>query len=107
MLKKIRENAFAYLHGHEVGGTNPSLLESLSSTKLNLLYNVGFNEEVAGDSALYWNKDAGSLSELIEKADKLSTEEIEEFSRKAHDRIKESYSWDYIIDSLHGIWEKN
>ncbi len=107
MLKKIRENAFAYLHGHEVGGTNPSLLESLSSTKLNLLYNVGFNEEVAGDSALYWSKDAGSLSELIEKADKLSTEEIKEFSRKAHDRIKESYRWDYIIDSLHGIWEKN
>jgi rhamnosyltransferase len=37
LLRKIRENAYAYLHGHLVDGTNPSLLESLSSTKLNLL----------------------------------------------------------------------
>ena len=37
LLKKIRENAYGYIHGHEVGGTNPSLLEALASTKLNLL----------------------------------------------------------------------
>ena len=45
LLKKIRENAFAYLHGHEVGGTNPSLLEALASTRLSLLLDVGFNRE--------------------------------------------------------------
>jgi rhamnosyltransferase len=32
LLKKIRENAYGYFHGHEVGGTNPSLLEALGST---------------------------------------------------------------------------
>ena len=31
LLKKIRENAFAYFHGHTVGGTNPSLIEALGS----------------------------------------------------------------------------
>ena len=31
-LRYIREHAFAYLHGHEVGGTNPGLLEALWST---------------------------------------------------------------------------
>ena len=40
LLKKIRENAYAYLHGHTVGGTNPSLIEAMSSTQLNLLFNV-------------------------------------------------------------------
>ena len=35
LLMKIRENAYAYFHGHEVGGTNPSLLEALGSTILN------------------------------------------------------------------------
>ena len=39
LLKSVRKNAFAYLHGHEVGGTNPSLLEALGSTSLNLLLN--------------------------------------------------------------------
>ena len=29
LLMKIRENAYGYFHGHEVGGTNPSLLEAL------------------------------------------------------------------------------
>ena len=37
---KIRENAYGYFHGHEVGGTNPSLLEALGSTRLNLLLDV-------------------------------------------------------------------
>ena len=40
LLKKIREGAYGYFHGHEVGGTNPSLLEALASTKLNLLLDV-------------------------------------------------------------------
>ena len=47
LLKKIRENAYAYFHGHTVGGTNPSLIEALGSTDLNLLVDVGFNKEVA------------------------------------------------------------
>ena len=70
LLKKIRENAYGYFHGHEVGGTNPSLLEALGSTDLNLLLNVPFNREVALDSALYWTKKSGSLARLIETADK-------------------------------------
>ena len=56
LLKSVRKNAFAYLHGHEVGGTNPSLLEALGSTQLNLLLNVGFNQEVGLDSCIYWGK---------------------------------------------------
>lgn len=97
LLKKIRENAYAYFHGHEVGGTNPSLLEALSSTKLNLLLNVGFNREVGADSALYWGKEDGELARLIHQADALTAEEIEAFSQKATARIAEAYSWDYIV----------
>ena len=66
LLKKIREEAYGYFHGHEVGGTNPSLLEALGSTKLNLLLDVGFNREVAEDAALYWTKEDGNLAALID-----------------------------------------
>lgn len=96
LLKKIRENAYGYFHGHEVGGTNPSLLEALGSTDLNLLLDVGFNKEVAEDSALYWSKEDRNLAELIEKADQLTTSEIAEFGTKAKRRIEEAYSWEYI-----------
>ncbi|NCC55712.1 MAG: DUF1972 domain-containing protein [Erysipelotrichia bacterium] len=98
LLMKIRENAFAYLHGHEVGGTNPSLLEALGSTKLNLLLNVGFNREVAELAALYWSKEPGDLAMLINEADQMSNYEIEKISIKARQRIESLYSWQYICD---------
>ena len=84
LLMKIREQAFAYFHGHEVGGTNPSLIEALGSTELNLLLKVGFNEEVGLDAALYWTKEAGNLANLIEKADAMSAEERLAFGKKAN-----------------------
>ncbi len=98
LLMKIRENAYGYFHGHEVGGTNPSLLEALGSTDLNLLLDVGFNREVALDAALYWDKKEGSLAGLIDKADGLPAEAIESFGMKAKKRISEAYSWSFISD---------
>ena len=41
LLMKIRENAYGYFHGHEVGGTNPSLLEALGSTDLTYCWMLG------------------------------------------------------------------
>lgn len=96
LLMKIRENAYGYFHGHEVGGTNPSLLEALGSTDLNLLLGVGFNREVAEESALYWSKDEGDLAALIERADALSANEIAAYGEKSSARIKEAYSWEFI-----------
>ena len=96
LLMKIRENAYGYFHGHEVGGTNPSLLEALGSTKLNLLLDVGFNKEVAEDSALYWNKTEGNLATLIDQADGMRQEEIDEFDRLSTERIRQAYSWEFI-----------
>ena len=96
LLMKIRENAYGYFHGHEVGGTNPSLLEALGSTKLNLLLDVGFNKEVAEDSALYWNKTEGNLAALIDQADGMRQEEIDEFDRLSTERIRQAYSWEFI-----------
>ena len=96
LLMKIRENAYGYFHGHEVGGTNPSLLEALGSTNLNLLLDVGFNREVAEDAALYWNKEEGSLAALIGHADSMAKETIEAIGQKARNRIHNAYSWEYI-----------
>ena len=106
LLMKIRENAYGYLHGHEVGGTNPSLLEALGSTDLNLLLDVGFNREVAEDSALYWSKESGNLAKLIEKADSMSVDEIQKFARTSLKRIQEAYGWKYICDRYKDIFIK-
>lgn len=96
LLKKIRENAYAYLHGHTVGGTNPSLIEALSSTDLNLLIDVGFNKEVAEDCALYWKRKQGNLARLIDKSDVLDKNKIEKLGKKAKKRVAEEYTWEKI-----------
>lgn len=101
LLKFIRENAFGYLHGHEVGGTNPSLLEALSSTQLNLIVDVGFNRDVAKDAALYWTKASGNLAAVIDKADGYSQSELQENSEKALKIVKSEYTWPIII----GVYE--
>ena len=104
LLMKIRENAYGYFHGHEVGGTNPSLLEALSSTDLNLPIAVSFNKEVCEDAAIYWSKQDGDLAEIINKADKMSEEEIRQLGRKANRRIKEAYSWEHIAQLYEDVF---
>lgn len=106
LLKKIRECAYGYFHGHEVGGTNPSLLEALGSTELNLLLDVGFNKEVGQEAAIYWNKSEGSLSSLIEQADSMDPELRKEYGDKAKDRIRNAYSWKFIGDEYMRVWAK-
>ena len=104
LLKKIRENAYAYIHGHEVGGTNPSLLEALASTKLNFLLDVGFNKECGEDGALYWKKESGNLSRLINKSEVMTKSDIEAISQKAKKRIETVYSWNYIAECYKNIF---
>lgn len=104
LLAEIRYFAYGYFHGHEVGGTNPSLLEALSTTKLNLLLDVGFNKEVGEDAALYWNKKNGNLATLIQKADTMDEAEREELGRKAKDRMKKWYSWEAIVQQYETLF---
>lgn len=97
-MKFIRENALGYLHGHSVGGTNPSLLEALGSTKINLLYNVGFNKEVGEDSSLYWSLEDGSLANKLNEVEEISTEKEENFGKLAKQQIIDNYSWEKIVN---------
>ena len=106
LLKKIRENAYGNFHGHTVGGTNPSLLEALGSTDLNLLIDVGFNQEVAQDSALYWSGRDGDLANLIDKADTMDDMLRAEYGIKAKKRIESAYSWKFIGNEYKNLWEQ-
>ena len=95
LLKYIRKEAFAYIHGHEVGGTNPGLLEALAHTDLNLVLGVSFNQTVAKDSAQYWTKETGNLAHLIDRVDSL--EDVSEWGQRAKDNMKQNFTWEKIV----------
>lgn len=102
LVSYIREQAFAYLHGHEVGGTNPSLLEAMAQTDLNLVLDVSFNRSVAGDSALYWSKTDKSLSDLINKVDK--QDNFAHYGQAAKAIIRERYTWEKIVGEYEALF---
>ncbi|MBG9367199.1 glycosyltransferase family 1 protein [Streptococcus sp. NLN64] len=105
LLKYIREQAFAYLHGHEVGGTNPSLLEALASTQLNLLLDVGFNREVGQEAAIYWQKE--TLDQAIEQAETLTDQDIFEADRASNHRIAQAFTWEKIVTDYQNLFKKS
>lgn len=69
-LSSLRSESFAYIHGHEVGGTNPSLLESMSRATPIIALDVAFNREVAKKAGLYFR----SQEELTEKLRRLESD---------------------------------
>ena len=95
LLKYIRKEAFAYIHGHEVGGTNPGLLEALAQTDLNLVLGVSFNQTVAKDTAQYWTKEIGNLAHLINQVDSL--EDVSKWGQLAKANMKQNFTWEKIV----------
>ncbi|MBR7928193.1 glycosyltransferase family 1 protein [Aerococcaceae bacterium zg-ZUI334] len=105
LLKYIREHAFGYLHGHEVGGTNPSLLEALASTRLNLLLDVGFNREVGVNGAIYWKKE--NLHQIIDESEQLSESKIQCLDELSTEQVKLRFTWDFIVDEYEKLFLLN
>lgn len=97
LLKKIRELSFAYLHGHSVGGTNPSLLEALASTKLNILFDVGFNRECGREASIYFDAKNNCLANIINKVDLFSSDRICQYDVDSTNEVVERYSWSSIV----------
>jgi len=94
LLKYLRQECRAYIHGHEVGGTNPGLLEALAQTNENLVLGVDFNKKVALQGARYWSKDGGNLARLINQID--GQAESIEFGKAAKKHMQEAYTWEKI-----------
>jgi rhamnosyltransferase len=100
LLQDIRQQAFAYIHGHEVGGTNPGLLEAMWASRLNLVIDVSFNRLVTGDSALYWHK--SDLTALIEEVDTQALDRRE----LARAIVKREYTWPIIVEKYESLFTR-
>lgn len=100
----IRRNAYAYIHGHSAGGTNPSLLEALASTKLNILFHAIYNVEVGMMSSFYFSKQKGDLKRQIDKVEQFDEKTIKKYEKLAQDRIKNEYTWKLVVEQYKKIW---
>lgn len=103
-LRYIREHACVYLHGHEVGGTNPGLLEALWSTPVNLVLGVNFNRTTASDSVIYFDKE--NLTSFLSKAENLTAVEQQDLHKRAQTIVEERYTWELICAQYESLFVK-
>jgi glycosyltransferase involved in cell wall biosynthesis len=65
IVTSLRFHAAAYIHGHRVGGTNPSLVEAMAAGNAVIAHDNRFTRWVAGPDAQYFT-DAASLEKIID-----------------------------------------
>lgn len=101
-LNMLRQNSFAYIHGHSVGGTNPSLIEAMSMENVLLAHYNQFNKEVCDDSALYF-KDSDELMDIMDQVNS-NPENYMDLKSKALARVKQEYSWEKILSEYNEVF---
>ena len=84
-----------YVHGHKVGGTNPSLVEALGAGNAIIARKNSFNAWVAQDAALYFNDDADLdwIYDELGSNDDLRSE----LQAKARNQHSKKFMWDKIL----------
>jgi glycosyltransferase involved in cell wall biosynthesis len=98
LLDQLYAGALTYIHGHSVGGTNPSLLRAMGAGAPVLAYDVEFNREVTAGSALFW----GSAPDLTALFDSIATGAENAVLRGLRDasraRVAAAYQWEAVTD---------
>ncbi len=101
VVQALRFFSRFYIHGHTVGGTNPSLVEALGAASPVLAHSNKFNRWVAGDGAHYFSSEEECAEEidLLLKDDEL----IESMRRRSIQQIKDNFTWDKIHQAYEQI----
>jgi len=94
-VKALRYHARAYMHGHTVGGTNPSLVEALAAGNMVIAHDNPYNKWVAGAAAIYFT-DTQSCAERMQQAmedDAL----VKACGEAARTRAREAFRWEDVL----------
>ena len=96
LLNELYAHSRTYIHGHSVGGTNPSLLRAMGAGSAVMAFNCEFNREVTANRAFFWS-DAKDLTALFDEiAEGEIDEQLREFGEAGRQRVAEVYRWDAV-----------
>ena len=95
-LSSIYKGAYLYIHGHEVGGTNPSLLRAMDKGAVPIVMDVAFNKLVIADCGYVFKKESGSLSSILIKL-AAESDKIDRLGLIVKERADKYFRWDDVI----------
>lgn len=101
-LAHLRLGAACHVHGHAVGGTNPSLLEALACGNLVLAHDNPFNREVARDAAHYF-ADSAALAQALSAVQALNEAARQQQAARARAIVQQHYTWEGIADQYEAL----
>ncbi|HEY0950688.1 DUF1972 domain-containing protein, partial [Nocardioides sp.] len=104
LLDQLYAGCSTYLHGHSVGGTNPSLLRAMGAAAAVVAFDVGFNREVAGPAAAYFSV-AEELPAILARAE-ADPGRVAELGRRLQERAASRYRWDDVADGYESLLER-
>jgi glycosyltransferase involved in cell wall biosynthesis len=94
-LHSLWQHAGAYFHGHSVGGTNPALVQAMTSGAPIVARDTVYNREVLAETAVFTTPDPTQISRAI--AALLSDAETQsELSAQTARRAAEHYTWEGV-----------
>lgn len=100
-LNALYAGSLTYIHGHSVGGTNPSLLRAMGAGAPVAAFDVNFNREVLGPAGTYW-KDAADLALLIQQAEQ-RPDEAAKRGVLGNLHVVRHYNWDSVSDDYEAL----
>jgi glycosyltransferase involved in cell wall biosynthesis len=103
LVQQLRAHAWLYLHGHRVGGTNPSLVEALAAGNAVVAHDNAFNRWVAGDGARCF-ADAESLDALLQRLQE-APDEVDTMSAASRARHAAAFTQVSVVEGYVGLLE--
>jgi len=103
VLNGLYRNCAAYLHGHEVGGTNPSLLRAMHWGAACVPIDIVFHREVVGEDAPFFRTEEGHLAGLLRALD-ADPGRRTALGEAARERAHRLYRWDRVGDAYAGLF---
>jgi glycosyltransferase involved in cell wall biosynthesis len=95
-LDQLYAHALTYVHGHSVGGTNPSLLRAIGAATAVCAYDVAFNREVLGEHGRYFG-DAATLATAFNRAEADPAAALDR-GQHLQEVARRRYRWDDVAD---------
>ncbi len=97
VVSELRFHALAYIHGHRVGGTNPSLVEALGAGNAVIAHDNEFNRWVVGEETMFFS-DAESCSEKIGMI--ISSQDLAQRMRHSSiSKYRANFTWENVLQS--------
>ena len=97
VLAELYHQSYAYLHGHEYGGTNPTMLKAMAYGCAILALDTVFNREMLENGQFGWffQKTSDSVALYLQQAEH-NPQAVQTLKEKARDGITQKYNWDEV-----------